>query len=72
MRLENLEKIRKEKGLSRNKLSLLAGINPSVINALEKGYTDAYNVKLSTLLKLASALDVKVRKILPNDLQNKL
>jgi len=70
MKLENLQKIRLQKKLTREELGALSGVKPETITALELGINDALNVKLSTLLALAQALDVKVIKLLPIKVQH--
>lgn len=67
-----LKILRKSKNLTRDELSELSGVPKVTIQTLEDGKVDTDNVKLSTLIKLASALKVKVRKILPIDTANKL
>lgn len=52
----NVQRLRKEKGLSVRKLALLAGMEHQQILSIEKGGTD---IRLSTLLKIATALEVE-------------
>jgi len=68
-RLYNLERIRREQGLSRRELALLSGVKEISINALERGITNVDNVKLSTLIALAKALHCKVIDLLSADLK---
>lgn len=68
-KLHNLERIRKEKGLSRNELSKLSGVSCVTIQHLEKGLCDVNMVKLGTLVALAKALHCKVVDLLDKDLQ---
>ena len=68
-KLYNLERIRKEQGLSRRELALLSGIKEITIHHLENGTTNVNNVKLSTLIALAKALKVKVVDLLSADLK---
>lgn len=68
-KLHNLERIRKEKGLTRRELELLSGVKQLTIHHLENGITDVNNVKLSTLVALAKALKVKVIDLLSADLK---
>ena len=70
MKLNNLKVIRKQNKLSRKDLAKLSGININTIQALEMGINDAYNVKLSTLVALATALKVKIVDLLPTDIRN--
>lgn len=67
--LHNLERIRKEKGLSRNELSKLSGVNCITIQRLEKGMYDVNMVKLGTLVALAKSLHCKVVDLLDKDLK---
>lgn len=52
-----IKKLRESKGLSKHRLSLLCGMNEKTIAHLEK-LEDLSNVKLGTLEKIASALDM--------------
>lgn len=72
MKLEELRKIRKGRKLSRKDLSILSGVPAITISTLERGINNVENVKLSTLIKLASALKVKVREIVPPELAKRL
>ena len=67
-RLEKLEKIRLEKGFSRNELAKLSGVKQETIVSLELGRTNVDNVQLSTLIKLAKALHCKVVDLVDSDL----
>lgn len=71
-RLFKLEKIRKEKNLTREELADLCGLSKATIEALERGRTNVDNIKLSTLVALATVLNVKVIDLLPKKLQNKI
>lgn len=62
-----LEDIRKQKHLSRRELAEKSGVHEQTIKFLEKGYNDPLDAKLSTLVKLASALHCKVRDFYPNE-----
>ena len=68
-RLNNLERIRKEQGFSRDELSKLSGVNPTTIQRLEIGYYDVNMVKLGTLIALAKALHCKIIDLLDKDLK---
>ena len=67
--LQNLERIRKEKHLSRDELARLSGVNRTTIQRLEKGMYDVNMVKLGTLITLAKALRCKVVDLLEKDLK---
>ena len=68
-KLYNLERIRKEQGLSRRELALLSGVKELTIHYLEKGKTNVNNTKLSTLIALAKALHCKVADLVDKNLQ---
>ena len=68
-KLYNLERIRKEQGLSRRELELLSGVNSTTIQRLEKGMYDVNMVKLGTLILLAKSLHCKVVDLLSADLK---
>lgn len=67
--LHNLERIRKEKDLSRDELAKLSGVNRTTIQKLEKGMYDVNMAKLGTLIALAKALHCKVVDLLDKDLK---
>lgn len=54
---KKIEGIRKKGKFSRKELSILAGVGPTAIYELEKGYG---NTKLSTLLQITNALNIKI------------
>ncbi len=58
---ENLRRIRKEKGLSMEALANLAEIELSQIYRIETG---KINCKVTTLLRIAKALDVSPKDLL--------
>lgn len=68
-KLHNLERIRKEKGLSRRELELLSGVKVITIHHIERGITNVDNIKLSTLIKLSKALKCRVKDLVSKDLQ---
>lgn len=72
MKLDNLQKIRKAKGMTREELSIKSGVPIVTIKALENGLNNAENMKLSTLLKLSKALNVKAKKLLDIEIAKKL
>lgn len=71
IKLENLKVIRKFKGLTREELGNKSGVSPFCIQSLEDGRTDVNNVKLSTLVKLADALNCSATELLPKELWKK-
>lgn len=62
-----LEKIRKEKGLSRRELAEKSGINENNIVRLESLADDPRTAKLITLMKLAKALHCRVKDFFPKE-----
>ncbi len=68
-KLNNLQRIRKEQGLSRRELELLSGVKQVTIHHLENGTTNVNMVKLGTLIALAKALHCKVVDLLDTDLK---
>lgn len=58
---ENLKKIREAKGLSQRQLAALCTIDHSNISKMERGEK---NITLLTIAELATALEVKPRKLL--------
>jgi transcriptional regulator with XRE-family HTH domain len=59
--MEQLKRLRKERGLSQAKLAALADIDPSTMNQIERG---AREPSTTTLRKLATALDVTLAELL--------
>ena len=62
MLAENVKRFRKEKGLSQDKLSKLAGVTLTTLVKMETGAND--NPKIKTLKKIADALEVTVNDLL--------
>ncbi|MGQ9603042.1 MAG: helix-turn-helix domain-containing protein [bacterium] len=58
---KNIKKLRKQKGLSQDRLSKLADISYNTVIKLESG--GITNPSIDTLQKLAKALDVSVDKL---------
>jgi transcriptional regulator with XRE-family HTH domain len=59
--MEQLKRLRTERGLSQVKLAARADIDPSTVNQIERGAREANPV---TVRKLASALDVSIAELL--------
>lgn len=57
----NLKKIREDKGMTQEELSLKSGVSRTIISGLESGVTKVTTT--STLVKIAKALDEPVSKI---------
>ena len=66
--MSNLERIRKEKKLTRRELALLSGVKEITIRYYESGILDLSKAKLCVLISLAKALKVKVIDIVDKDL----
>lgn len=58
---ERVKLERTQKGLSQEKFAAKAGLNTRSISLLESGLRD---IKVSTLVSIAKALDVKVGKLI--------
>lgn len=63
--LKNIKKIREDKKLGVNELSRISGVNASYISALERG--EKKNPTVTTLKKIAKALDVTVDELLQSE-----
>lgn len=61
MHLKNLSKIRKQKGWSQEKLAQEARISYNTLIKIERN--GIKNPKIETVIKLASALDISVDKL---------
>src|SRR5918995_3326656 len=59
--MDQLKRLRAEKGLSQARLAARAGIDPSTVNQIERGAREA---SPATLRKLAEALDVSIAELL--------
>jgi transcriptional regulator with XRE-family HTH domain len=59
---ERLRQLREQKELTRYRLAQLSGVSKEGVNKLERGDADP---RLSTLVKLAAALGVSPRDLLP-------
>ena len=62
-----LKYFRKQKHLSRRELAELSGVHEQTIRFLECEINDPHDAKISTLIKLASALHCKVRDFYPDE-----
>lgn len=62
--MNNLKRIRKEKGLSRRSLSVISGVSEKNIEKFEYGTRNIDITTLNTLCSLAIALDVPVYDLL--------
>jgi XRE family transcriptional regulator, regulator of sulfur utilization len=58
---EKIKQLRKEKKLTLSSLCYKNGLEPSTLSRVEKAKVD---VKLSTLLKIAKALDIEACELL--------
>lgn len=63
----NLEKIRREAGLSRKKLGELSGISFRIIEQYEQGLRDINVASVSIVRALAKALNVPIENILEDE-----
>lgn len=62
--MTNLAKIRKARGLSQRQLAMLSAVHHIQIAKLESGERPIANIRLSTAIALADALNVDVRDLL--------
>jgi transcriptional regulator with XRE-family HTH domain len=60
--MEELRRLRKEKGLSQAKLAVMAGLDPSTVSQIETG---ARRANTRTLERLAAALGAEVADLFP-------
>jgi transcriptional regulator with XRE-family HTH domain len=66
--MEELRRLRKEKGLSQAKLAVMAGLDPSTVSQIETG---ARRANTGTLERLAAVLEMEVADLFPKS-QNPL
>lgn len=66
--MNNLRKIRNEKGITLERLSRLTGLNIQTIHRIETGFTPIKAVKLGTLIDIANALGCNVADLVGDDL----
>ena len=64
---ENLQRLRKEAGLSQSQLAKLAKLNVQVLQQYERGARDLNGAKLATLLKLCNALECRLADIVTDE-----
>ena len=62
--MQQLKRLREERGLSQVKLAARADLNPATVNQIERGAREA---SPATLRKLAAALDVTPDQLLGDD-----
>jgi transcriptional regulator with XRE-family HTH domain len=62
--MQQLKRLREERGLSQVKLAARADLNPATVNQIERGVRDA---SPGTLRKLASALGVGLAELIQDD-----
>ena len=62
--MEQLKRLREERGLSQVKLAARADLNPATVNQIERGAREA---SPATLRKLAAALDISLYDLLEED-----
>ncbi len=64
---ENLQRLRKEAGLSQSQLAAAAGIKVQVLQQYERGTRDLNGAKLPTLLKICNALECRLADIITDE-----
>ena len=67
MTTNNIRTIRETQGISRVDLAFMSGVSEPMLKVLESGEYDIMKSKLETLVKIATALRVCVRDLLPKD-----
>ena len=60
----NIQRLRKEKGLSQRQLSELSGVNMRTIQFYERGALNIDGAKLSTLIQLATVLECDISDLI--------
>ena len=70
--MKGLEKIRKERKLSRRELSILSGVSEKAIRGIEREWHEVGESKLSTLVALAKALKCKVSDFVDEETAKRL
>lgn len=64
---ENLQRLRKEAGLSQSQLAAATGIKVQVLQQYEQGVRDLNGAKLPTLLKICNALGCRLADIVTDE-----
>ena len=64
---ENLQRLRKEAGLSQSQLAAAAGGKVQVLQQYEQGTRDLNGAKLPTLLKICNALECRLADIITDE-----
>lgn len=64
---ENLQRLRKEAGLSQSQLAAAAGVKVQVLQQYEQGTRDLNGAKLPTLLKICNALECRLADIITDE-----
>lgn len=59
-----LKTMRESRGMSQSQLAKRSGISIRIIQHYEQGFRDINNAKVTTVVKLAEALDCGVRDIM--------
>ena len=62
--MNNLKKMRTEKGMSQSELAEASGVSVRMIQHYEQGFRDINQAEALTVLRLADALGCEVRDIL--------
>lgn len=61
----HLREIRGKRGISQERLAELAGLHRTYVSSVERGER---NISLENISRLAKALEVKLRDLMPKDL----
>ena len=62
--MNNLKRLRQEKGLTQIELSKLSGVNFRMIQHYEQGNKDLNRAAVETVIKLARALDCNITDLI--------
>lgn len=62
--MNRLQVLREARGYNRNQLEVASGVSRSLIAKVENGERDLLNMRLKTILKLCTALDVSIEELI--------
>lgn len=68
--MTNLQKIRKDKGITQAELAQAAGVNVKMVQKYEQGIKDVNHAQAQTVIKLALALKCNILDLLEGDLHD--
>ena len=62
--MSNLKRIRKDRGLTQEKLAEVSGVNLRILSYYESGYKDINKAQAITLYSIAQVLECKIEDLL--------